>query len=227
MLNRERYLDLLTQEDARQFDKTTAGVVLVTKPYVIDEYEEYSGVPIGVIDNQPFFDFRLDLYENTKTKKRFRYCNVSYSKFGAAILVVFLYKRHPLFLMNRQYRPFIKKDAYEIPRGFADPTDMDATYTAIRELAEETNICICKDQCKLTNLGTVHPDTGLSNNTVSLFMAEIELENNMQVKSMDENECINGHVLLNETKITEMIVNDDITDAFTLAAFVKYKFRRG
>ena len=226
MINRKRYLDLLTQDEAKQFNHTANGLALVTNSDEIDEYEKNSGVQIGVVDNQPFFDIRLDLYENTKTKKRFRYCNVSYNKFGAAILVVFIYKQQSFFLLNRQYRPFIHKTVYEIPRGFADPTDKDATYTAIRELAEETNVCVYKEKCQLESLGTVNPDTGLSNNTVSLFMAVINLETPLQLKSMDEDEFINGHVLLTEKRISEMIVNDDITDAFTLAALVKYKYRR-
>lgn len=226
MINKEKYLLLLKNQTAKKTSNTETNIVQVTDPQTIIEYENDSGQLVGVLDNQPYFDFRMDVFKNQNNGKCFRYCNVSYSQSGAAVLMVIRSNKEKFFLLNQQYRVFLNKVVYEIPRGFSDLSDMNAINTAIRELAEETGIDVRKDNYKLSNLGTVHPDSGLSNNVVSLFMVEIPIDECPELIVNDKEEPIIGHRIVAESELIDMIENDDITDAFTLAAFVKYKCRK-
>ena len=222
MLNQERYMALLEQKAVREKSSDTNCTALVTDPAVIAGFEKESGLTVGVLENPPYYNFCMDVYRAGKTDKLFRYCNVSYNRSGAAILVVLRTGEEKCFLLNRQYRPLLQKTVFEIPRGFADPDDPDAVSTAIRELAEETNIQIGQD-LRLIRLGAVNPDSGLSNNEVVLFMAEICAEKLPALRVQDENETIIGHTIVSETEMCRMIAGDQITDAFTLAAFAKYR----
>lgn len=225
MINQDKYLLLLKKHREHRFSDTETNVELVTELDTIIEYEKKSGLTVGVLDNQPYYDFRMDVFKNQKNGQCFRYCNVSYSKHGSAVLVVLRSDKECFFLLNQQYRAILNEIVYEIPRGFADSDDKSSINTAIRELAEETGINVRNNSFKISKLGTVHPDSGLSNNTVSLYMVEIPIDEYPNLKVMDENETIIGHTIITESKFYEMIKKNHITDAFTLAAFTKYKCR--
>lgn len=229
MLNQEQYLQLLQNKAASEPPEAETGLSLVTDPALIAEYERESGLTAGVLANPPYYDICMDVYRSAKTGRCFRYCNVSYSRRGAAILVVLRTEAETFFLLNRQYRPLIQKTVYEIPRGFADPSDPDAICTALRELAEETGLELPGnggDACKITVLGTVNPDTGLSNNTAALVLAEIRTARRPNLSVRDAQETILGHLLVTGPELEAMIADDRITDAFTLSAFAKYRAKR-
>lgn len=225
MINKDKYLLLLKKHREHRFSDTGTNVELVTELDTIIEYEKKSGLTVGVLDNQPYFDFRMDVFKNKKNGQCFRYCNVSYSKHGSAVLVVLRSDKECFFLLNQQYRAILNEIVYEIPRGFADSDDENSINTAIRELAEETGINVRNIDFEIIKLGMVHPDSGLSNNNVSLYMVEIPIDECQSLKVIDENETIIGHTIVTESELCEMIERDHITDAFTLAAFIKYKCR--
>ncbi|MBP0966558.1 MAG: NUDIX hydrolase [Oscillospiraceae bacterium] len=230
MLNQEQYLHLLQSKAAQEPPESETGLKLVTDPAAIADFERESGLTAGVLANPPYYNICMDVYRSAKTEQCFRYCNVSYSRQGAAVLVMLRTKAETFFLLNRQYRPLIQKTVCEIPRGFADPADPDAVYTALRELAEETGLDLLGesgDACRITVLGTVNPDTGLSNNTAALVLAEIRMEQTPQFSVRDRQETILGHLLVTEAELEAMIADDRITDAFTLSAFAKYRAKRG
>ena len=229
MLNPDQYLRYLKEIAAAQPPEAEAGAVLITDPAEIETFEQKSGLTVGIVPNAPYYDFCMDVYRSAKTNQYYRYCHVAYSKQGAAVLVALLTENQTKFLLNRQYRPLLRKFVFEIPRGFSDPTDPDAAYTAIRELAEETNINLTEaENCsfQMTELGTLHPDSGLTNNHVALFLAEIRLQRTPELAVRDENETISGHLLVTEQELSEMIADNRITDAFTLAALARYQSRK-
>lgn len=224
MLNEKKFLTSLRQKAAAGIPEN--AVALVTDLDLIEEFERTRGLAVGLIDNQPYYDFRMDVYRNP-SGQTFRYCSIEYSKQGAAILVVFRKGGERFYLLNRQYRPFLQKTVWEIPRGFANPEDGDAFDTAIRELAEETGIEAAGDtEAKVRKLGTVHPDSGLSNNAVGLFAAEFALGECAEIGVRDAEESILGHRIVSEAELRCMILKDEITDGFTLAAFTKYMTAR-
>ena len=79
----------------------------------------------------------------------------------------------------------------------------------------------------MTELGTLHPDSGLTNNHAALFLAELRLHSAPELAVQDVNETILGHLLVTEQQLSEMIADDRITDAFTLAAYARYQSRKG
>ena len=229
MLNQEQYLQLLKQKAAAEPPEAETGLALVTDPDAIAEFERESGLTAGVLTNPPYYNICMDIYRSAETGQRFRYCNVTYSRQGAATLVIVRTKEEKYFLLNRQYRPLLHKTVLEIPRGFADPDDPDAAYTAVRELAEETGLDLFaagEQSCQITELGTVYPDSGLTNNAVALILAEIRTEQVPQLAVQDENETILGHLFVTEAELSQMIADERITDGFTLAAFAKYRTKR-
>ena len=229
MLNQEQYLQLLKQKAAAEPPEAETGLALVTDPDAIAAFEQESGLTAGVLPNPPYYNICMDVYRSGGTGRCFRYCNVTYSRQGAATLVIVRTKEAEFFLLNRQYRPLLHKTVLEIPRGFSDPDDPDAAYTAVRELAEETGLNLFatgEQSCQITELGTVHPDSGLTNNTVALILAEIRTEQVPQLAVQDKNETILGHLLVTEAELTEMIADERITDGFTLSTFAKYRAKR-
>lgn len=220
MLNKEKYLDLLSQKKAAQSDFTDSSISLITDTDILLEFESAHEQMIGMIPNEPFYSICLDVYRNNTTGTLFRYCNIHYNRFGAAILVII----NGYILLNRQYRPFIGSEVYEVPRGFADPEDPDNRRTAIRELLEETGIDIKSTDYTFTlkKLGDIYPDSGLSNNKVTLFLADITMEECPNLNVMDKNEAIVGHTLVSEEEFQSLIQSNKINDSFTLCAYLMY-----
>lgn len=225
MLNEKEYIRSLRSETKEKMDYEEATLTRVTDPAILKQFEREHDTVVGFIQNQPYYDFRMDVYLN-RDGTPFRYCNVDYRRQGAAILVVLKRGGDRFYLLNRQYRPFLKEIVSEVPRGFANPEDHSSLQTAIRELAEETCIHIEENaEIKLERLGTVHPDSGLSNNKVSLFIVELPLEECANLGVQDD-EAIVGHCILSEKEFKNGIASDKITDGFTLASFAKYLSRR-
>ena len=67
-------------------------------------------------------------------------------------------------LLVLQWRPAVGAACWELPRGFGDPQDADATATATREVLEETGLTAASARL----LGEIHPDTGLLASTVAV-----------------------------------------------------------
>lgn len=219
MINEKKYMERLSNKT----EDTNAELTLVTDLNVIKKFENDSGKPIGMIDNFPFYYFCLDIYYNRKTNNFFRYCSVEYPNSGAATLVVLQENNNNFFLLNNQYRPFVGNRVLEIPRGFANSNETPLE-TGLRELFEETNIKIKK--ANIRSLGKITPDTGLTNNCVSLFLAECEISQTSNLCINDDSEAILNHEIISENKMCKLIKNGTIKDAFTLAAFLRYKLQK-
>ncbi len=217
MLDKEKYIDIISISEN---EETGAPIKLITDLSVIDKFEiENPNLPIGCISNEPFYTFRMDLYQNVSNNKVFRYCNVNYSKKGAASIVLIHTNEETFILLQKSYRPFLKTFIYEIPRGFADLKDNTPLQTAVRELFEETSIDVSEFKNTISDLGTIYPDSGLSNNEVSIFKIEIFTERTINIQNSDLDECISDYALIPVKDIHKYI--PEIKDSFTLCALCK------
>lgn len=220
MINEDLYMEYVKKNES-----TDSALTLVQNPETITNYEANTGQMIGIIPNQPYYNINLSLYQD-KQGKVFRYCNIEYPKNGAATLIVFKSNDGAdKYLLERHFRVFTNRYHYEIPRGFADLTaDIDTSFTAIRELKEETNIDLELKVVQLLNLGTIFTDTGLSNAEVNLYAVELKLnETNIStIKNNDIDEEIESFILISESELKQMIMKNQITDTFTLASILKY-----
>lgn len=196
---------------------------VVTDAKEITAFESETGKQIGVLDNAPYYNINLDLCKDKTTGKVFRYAHIEYpndGKTGSAVLVVLKTKEQDLYVLEKHYRFFTNKYHYEIPRGFAELSE-NPKLTAIREVYEETGIQI-KEQ-HMISLGTVFPDTGLCNAQVNLYVAELVVSEAVPFVKLDEMENIHSYKTVSAEKFKRMIVNDEINDAFTMSAVLKYQ----
>ena len=205
-------------------DDSVASCRIIKDLNEAEKFEADTGKLIGTIDNQPYYNINLDLYQDKSTGALFRYANVEYQNSGAAILVVFKSDKEDLYLLERHFRIFTNQYHYEVPRGFANPDDIDSRISAIRELKEETGLSLDEQQRELIPLGTVFPDTGLSNAEVSLFAVELNLSGGSHIKNHDKTEDIHGYILVNSEELQKMISGNKLSDSFSLSAILKYQY---
>jgi len=117
-------------------------------------------------------------------------------------------------VLIRHFRHATRTWHLEIPRGFG--TDADARKSANRELEEE----IGASGIRLTELGTMYPDTGASNAVVALFQAEIS-----SYGKPDEMEAITEIIPTPVSEFERMIGDCELDDGYLLAAYARAKAR--
>lgn len=206
-------------------DNPESSIRIVRDIEEVKVFEQHSGKIVGVIDNLPYYNINLDVYADV-SGRLFRYSNIEYSKMGAAVLPIFRIDGTELFLLEWHYRQFTNRMHWEIPRGFADLNDISTKITALRELAEETNIIQNELTMNIIELGTLFPDTGLCNAEISLFAAEVELTAQHKLRNNDETEAIGGYRMFSMDDLQELITRNEITDSFTLAAIFRYQIKK-
>ncbi len=130
---------------------------------------------------------------------------------GAAAVIPYTDKGE--IILVRQYRYPLQQVTWEIPAGKLDKEGEDPLMCAKRELGEETGY-IAQRYTKLFTMATT---AGFSNEYIHIYLAE-GLESG--VKHPDEDEFVETVVLPLE-KALEMIYNNSIIDAKTMAAILQ------
>lgn len=228
MINKLKYISYLNQIKSNDINPKLEYIYDINE---IESYEKLTGKTIGMIENQSFFNIIFPLVKQKgKDSEPFIYPMISYpgSHGGAAALITATNGNEDsekFILFVKQIRITNEnKVSIEIPRGFADKfKDRTALATVLREVEEETNICVDKIS-SVTPLGDMQVDSGLSNNNVSLFHIEIFSNNINEIKlsSNDDTEGVIGYAWYNEAQIFDLIKKNAITDSFTLCALLKY-----
>lgn len=172
----------------------------------ICEYEIMNNKKIGVRYQSPFSIVLLDLVKDSQQNL------LSYERilpavpFGAVVCIP-VYKGQ--FVLLKQFRHALRSFQYCFPRGFAE-AGISSRQNAEKELYEELG---CK-VAKIEELGEVVADSGLNGNKVSAFFCKIsEPRLNM------EHEGIVDLKMVSSEELGKMIMNGQINDGFTLAAY--------
>ena len=221
MIGTELYIEKIKKSKINK----NSPLELITELDIIKKFETDTGKLVGVVTNEPFYDFRLDVFRNRATGKLFRYTNVEYPKNGngaASLIVIHNTDGEEYLLLLKSFRIFIDEGSwvYEICRGFADPCDKKSSMnTSMRELFEETGIDITKVQHTTRSLGAIYPDSGLSNNEVDLYRIDLFVNTSLKLNNLDENEHICDYKLVNVKEIKKLV--SEIKDSFTLCAIAK------
>ncbi len=215
MIEKKQYMKDLE----RSKDHPCAGLERVRNPQIIEKFEESTGKLIGLIDNSPYYQIRLDLFRNIRTGKLFRYCNVAYpEKQGAAVLVLLHCDNEAFVLLECNYRIFLERYCYEIPRGFANLEDRTSKLTALRELKEETGLDVSLLKSNIKKLGSVTVDSGLTNNTVNIYVVDILIDTIPYLINQNREDLIAGYKLVPIQDMEKYIKLGTIQDSFTLNA---------
>lgn len=131
-------------------------------------------------------------------------------KIGSSVAVVMCNDKFLLIKIRR------KDDTvhYEFPRGFAK-NDEKLKDTAIRELAEETNLTDIKS---VANLGVIMPDSGLINIKINLILIKLNSANNIKLQKSKK---ISDYIWSSKRDMFAAIKEGKIIDSYTIAGFIK------
>lgn len=217
----ERLRAYLTLRDQRpgEFATVLGGVRIVVDPGPIRAIEERircryeaRGLPghwaeIGIAYQDPYLRLLRDAVIFPSGREAIHHRVLSNSEpSGAAAMPVL----DGSIVLVRHFRHPTRQWHWEIPRGGVEP-GRTAEETAETELAEEIGAALEN----LTRLGRVHGSTALISGSVVLFLARIT--------SLGEPALDEGIVEIRRVTVAEfehMAQTGEITDAFTLAAFL-------
>lgn len=132
-------------------------------------------------------------------------------KGGAAVLPLL----DNAMVLIHHFRHATRRWHWEIPRGFTH-ADEPAEETARREVQEELGV----PPSELTDLGSVHPDSGASNILTRLYLTRIP-----HLGRIEAGEGIDRVRMVTGTEFDTMTQEDQVTDSFTLAAVLQARVR--
>lgn len=124
-------------------------------------------------------------------------------------------------IMIKEFRVPAGKAAWQFIRGGARSDQPDEALEDIvrREAAEEAGL-ICGAEAEIKRVGTVHPSNDLYAQTAAVAVLR-GFSRDMTFSSAQSNETILGVAALSLTEVEGLIRSDQITDDYTLSAFLK------
>lgn len=131
---------------------------------------------------------------------------------GAAVIIPVTENGN--FLMIKQYRLPVDKYLIEFPAGGKEDRE-EWIETAQRELREETGFAAKS----IEEIGTIFPTPGFCDEIQFLFVAKDLYESSLESDFDEDFEIVE----LSGEDIEEKILKNEITDAKTIASYMKYK----
>lgn len=200
----------------RWFSNEPDGITVVTDPEAMarieaDMAERYvaRGLPaewakVGVRYEDPYLMLVRDavIFPDGTTGVHHRVLRPGAEPSGVAVLPMF----DGRIVLVRHFRHATRSWHWECPRGATDPGEA-AEQAAIRELREE----IEGEVASIRLLGRIHGSTALMGMSVALAWAELTAIGRTQAA-----EGIAALRLVTPAELDEMVLNGEITDAFTL-----------
>ena len=122
------------------------------------------------------------------------------------------------FVFIRQFRKPMERICFEVCAGNVDHDGEDEADTAKRELQEETGYIAHSMEL----LGPIFPSVGYCTERIDIFYCEVVGQGETD---FDDDERIET-VLVTEDEVDELIRNNAIADAKTLAAWMLFKARK-
>lgn len=140
--------------------------------------------------------------------------NITYEHFNKNDYVLVIPQINNTFVCVEQYRYTINKSLIEFPMGLLNNGE-NIGKAAARELEEETGF----KANKLTELSTLYASKGSSSQQFTIYYATDLTEGKPHLDDSENDLTIK---LLTKEEISNMILNGQITDAPTIAAFGIY-----
>ena len=179
-------------------------------PYDFFDFEQSHHQRLGVVYESPYYLHIVDLirYPDGVTPYERLLAKVE----EGAIVAVVLYQGK--FVLIQQFRHAIRREQLSFIRGFGEKNRI-ASENVKTEIMEEI-----QGKCKgePIDLGNVTPDSGILGTTVSVYCVEITEYSSPQIK-----EGIKEIVLMDKQELELAIQQRQITDGFTLSAYLLYQ----
>lgn len=182
---------------------------IVTDKKIIKKFQRKNHCKIGVIYKSAYNMLVVDLIQGENGFFTYERVISTTNSNGVVIIPIINGK---LVLLN-QYRHAIRKFQISFPRGFGE-VGLSSEQNAQKELLEEIGAVANK----VTFIGNVTVDSGLTSNKCDVFVCDISSYN----KDSQE-EGIEQTILLSKEELQEKINENLIDDSFTLSAFMLYK----
>ncbi len=215
MKNWQKYLELVKERPSLF---TREGLEVITDEATVREFEGNGGREIGIAFESPWRYVLVDLVR-TASGKMFGYERVVPVKTGGvAVLPVF---EGDKIILIREYRHPVQCWRWEMPRGFGT-VGASALQNASKELFEETGI----EDARISHLGQLNTDSGLTSDQVDLFLAEVRTLS-ISLLNKEETEEISHVRMFSLEEVRRMIADGEITDSFTLSALGIWQVTKG
>ncbi len=195
-----------------------AAYPIITDPLTLLTYEREHHVPLGVVYASKFYKLVVDLIEGEAGP--YVYSRVIYPAASGGTVIIPRRKdgeSYRIGLLSNFRHPTRAYSGGELPRGFldAETEQLNVKKEALEELG------ITEEQITdIIHLGDTHPDSGLSNNRVGIYLMDIEGECTPPIG----HEGIVGVSWVSEEEIFERL-RHGITDGFTQSAMLLYKLK--
>ncbi|MBQ9745657.1 MAG: NUDIX domain-containing protein [Clostridia bacterium] len=203
----EEYFALI-EKKPRLFERSEVYPI-VTDKAEIEKFEKESGKKIGVLYKSRFNTLVVDLIRGENGY--FAYERIIPTASGRGVVCV--PKVGGKFLLLRQYRHSVRDMQLCFPRGFGED-GIASEDNAKKELFEETGALA--EKC--TFLGSLTADSGLIGAECDVFLC---IADSFDASSTEEG--IKELLLLTREELEEKITSREITDGFTLSAYMLYK----
>lgn len=124
-------------------------------------------------------------------------------------------------LLVKQFRPAVMKYTWEIPAGMMDVDGEEPYACIVRELKEETDICI--DPVDLVCIAAYHPHIGCSDAYIEIYSASVEQE--YDYKNVDDADVTQAK-WFTFRQIQDLINDSLIIDGKTMLGICAYQLRQ-
>lgn len=208
----ERYLQL-SRERPESF-KQSKSLQIILDEVVVKKFEQENNVKIGVVYESPYNILIVDLVR--ENGELFTYERILQTSSGAVVIIP-MYKNK--FVLLDQFRHSLRDKQLSFPRGFGE-SGISSKENAQKELSEELDI-LSTDISATDYLGEVIADSGISGNTVSVFLCYITRYNTRY-----EYEGIHDTKLLTERELNDYFTKNKINDGYTLSAYCLYHAKK-
>jgi ADP-ribose pyrophosphatase len=201
------------------------------RPNVLDRealasYAEEHGVVLGVAADTPYVLFIVDLVESRMPDGRalrhpyLRVVSRAQLKGAVNVVVVATIEDPSLgtpgdIVLIEQERHAVGTWEIELPRGFGE-SGLTGEENALRELEEETGYVGEKAHF----LGSMHPDSGLTDELVSFY--HVAVARRVECRR-EPSEAIRGVKIASLARVWEMIRSGELRDGFTLQGIALFE----
>ena len=185
--------------------------------YILDRnelitFESPDGRQLGVKHRGPYSNMVIDLIQDERGN-RLAFERIIPENDGAVVIVT---KIDHKYLLLKQYRHLIGEIQISFPRGCGEK-GLSPENNAKKELSEEVGY----HDAKLTFLGTISPDSGVTSCIVYAYSCQVD-----EYKIEPGYEDIEGSIILDGVEIDRMIAEGMINDAISISAYTMDRLRQ-